>query len=270
MNKEVKLRPPVKITKREKDRLNWLINFINADLDAMPYGDILGLAFECYVFCEGSQDMKTEAKDMGWLWEGEKAEFMPFETLKEYQTTGDTLLIMLHARATAMGYSSMSDKVRKEPIRAKKTRKIGKNDFEPSNSVDFDMVNIKFVTVPVITTDSSRTVARVSLEKESIHKSGKYMVSAQDFRHSFFESLHNINLFDIRRCDREDCHKYFYRATAKEKNYCSNKCIWVVNSSKRRARDREAENERRLGQYKKKVKKTHPKAKVTRRKRGGK
>jgi len=59
------------------------------------------------------------------------------------------------------------------------------------------------------------------------------------FRYEVVEILKPINLLDIRRCEREDCSSYFYKATKKEKRYCSNKCAWIINSRERRAGDKE-------------------------------
>lgn len=61
---------------------------------------------------------------------------------------------------------------------------------------------------------------------------------------AFFRALEPFLLDDIRRCERNDCGKFFLRATKKEKHYCSNNCAWIVASRKKRA---EAKNEAEKG-----------------------
>jgi len=45
--------------------------------------------------------------------------------------------------------------------------------------------------------------------------------------------LSQFPLSDIRQCERSDCRAYFLKATQKEKHFCTNKCVWIVNSRKR-------------------------------------
>ncbi|MBM4287113.1 MAG: hypothetical protein FJ135_03000 [Deltaproteobacteria bacterium] len=51
----------------------------------------------------------------------------------------------------------------------------------------------------------------------------------------FLDDLGHFSVESIRICEREDCNKYFLKATAKDKRYCSNKCAWVINARKKRA-----------------------------------
>jgi len=263
MNKEARVRPAFKPTKEEKDCVRWLVDFLNADIADMPYGDTLKLGFEFLMFCQGTLDIRAQTEEMEWLWEGQ-SESIPLEVLKEYQEDGRDLLNKLLVLVSAN--IEEIDEVRSGLIRTDRKREA-ENVSVPYYRATLD---IELVSVPVLTSFYSHKIARVSLNKGSNPEEEGYMRSAQGFRNSFFAGLRSINLFDMRRCERQDCPKFFYRATAKEKHFCSNKCIWVVKSRERRAKDPKKENERRHQQYKKKVKKTHPKAKVERRKRGRK
>lgn len=67
--------------------------------------------------------------------------------------------------------------------------------------------------------------------------------------YAFVDALTPFSLSDIRRCEREDCGRYFLKATKKEKRYCSNKCAWVVASRKRRENNAEKEREKKRLSY---------------------
>lgn len=51
----------------------------------------------------------------------------------------------------------------------------------------------------------------------------------------FLNALAEFPLSSIKRCEREDCSKYFLEATKRKKRYCSEKCAWVIVSRERRA-----------------------------------
>lgn len=61
---------------------------------------------------------------------------------------------------------------------------------------------------------------------------------------AFANALKPFSLYDIKKCGREDCERYFLKATKKEKRYCSNECAWVMASRKRREADSKKKKER--------------------------
>ncbi len=86
--------------------------------------------------------------------------------------------------------------------------------------------------------------------------------------YAFVDAFFPFSVSDIRRCEREDCGRYFLKATKKEKRYCSNKCAWVVASRKRRETSAEKERESKRRSYERRRKRElGPKVKVQARKR---
>jgi len=84
----------------------------------------------------------------------------------------------------------------------------------------------------------------------------------------FMASLSPFSLNDIKQCEREDCGRDFFRATKKEKRYCSNKCAWVVGSRKRREANAKKEREKkRLSYERRKKRELGPNIKIQARKR---
>lgn len=74
-----------------------------------------------------------------------------------------------------------------------------------------------------------------------------FFISPRDkLLYEFISLLRRIPLSDIRRCQRADCRKLYIRTTKREKNFCSNACIWIMRSRERRknmARVRERKEE---------------------------
>jgi hypothetical protein len=75
----------------------------------------------------------------------------------------------------------------------------------------------------------------------------------------FLSLLGQFKLSQIRKCQREDCGKYYLKATKKEKRYCSNKCAWVMASRQRQKEQPEKEREKKRESYKKKIDRVHGK-----------
>jgi hypothetical protein len=62
-----------------------------------------------------------------------------------------------------------------------------------------------------------------------------FFISPRDkLLYEFISLLRRVPLSDIRRCQRPDCRKLYIKTTQREKNFCSNQCIWIVRSSERR------------------------------------
>ena len=62
-----------------------------------------------------------------------------------------------------------------------------------------------------------------------------FFISPQDkLLYEFISTLRRVPLSDIRRCQRPDCRKLYIKATKREKNFCSNACIWIMRSRERR------------------------------------
>jgi hypothetical protein len=62
-----------------------------------------------------------------------------------------------------------------------------------------------------------------------------FFISPRDkLLYEFVSLLRRVPLSDIRRCQRPDCRKLYIRTTQREKNFCSNQCIWIVRSRERR------------------------------------
>lgn len=70
----------------------------------------------------------------------------------------------------------------------------------------------------------------------------------------FMDDLSKFSIDAIKKCERRDCQKYFFKATKKEKRYCSDRCAWVMNSRKRRAKNPEKEKEKKRKSYAKRMK----------------
>jgi hypothetical protein len=69
----------------------------------------------------------------------------------------------------------------------------------------------------------------------------------------------------IRRCP--GCERFFFNPTKREKTFCGNRCMWRVNTAKRREADKEGYNEyqRKLMQDRYREKKGHPRKKTKKR-----
>jgi hypothetical protein len=129
---------------------------------------------------------------------------------------------------------------------------LGMAQFSKSQGKAISEGTLEIAQIITVTGD------RVSLSLERIEDS---------LRTEFLQSLSPFSLNDIKKCEREDCGRYFLKATKKEKRYCSNKCAWVVGSRKRRAAYPKKERERkRLSYERRKRRELGPRVRVQTRK----
>ena len=216
MTVRLRINPTWAPSRKEKEDMKWLLDFINADLENLPYGDLVKFQFEFACFCRGFSGIRNTVEAD---WE-KMPEHIPTDVLRNYQEEGRNLL------------DSLLSLIRRDS-KEKHTEKRGlvRSDFfsevEPENYSA--ILDIQLITTPVLSSIPSHEFARIYLRHGPSPDAADLERFPHEFRHSFFKSISSFNLFDIRRCAREDCDNFFLKVTAKEKNFCSNRLYFSVS-----------------------------------------
>ena len=216
---------------RSKARLKWFLDFLYLDVDSLSRADFFKLLADLGTISRDPFLSFEASKQFSWVDSPEKR-----QEIKEYRdhlkTAFEHILNLWELRRLEEG-SDIEEIFDRE-------RKIGSFKMALTMTILEDRV---FFLPPQI---------KDTLVYEFVH------------------SLNPFSLNHIRKCEREDCGKYFLKATKKEKRYCSNKCAWVMASRKRRASNPAKEKEKKRKSYERRMKRKYgPNVKIQRKTRKG-
>jgi hypothetical protein len=246
-----------------KGRLHWFLELINADVDSMSVSEIIGLWEELREIAYGSLGLFAIPDHALVKWEERKKE------AKRIQN------VLKSAFEKIIAVSKKPKKVKISPIYGDfEVLEKALDDLEPKETGRIGealkcIISSESQNKPVPTWAKDFIASTSTMEMKILGDGDDvypYFSRPEDKLLLEFSSLlTQFPLSSIQRCQREDCQKYFLRATQKRKRYCSNKCAWVVASRERRNVQPEKEREKKRESYYKKIRKQHPKAIIRKR-----
>jgi len=202
-----------RIDVRSKARLRWFLDFLYVDIDSLPRADFFKLLVELGSMIRKAEFSLLGSPEIPW---GDSEEMR--QDIKEYQRHAkENLEVILCLAKGERAFLSLEE--------------VCKLDWNDPNTLQKLGIS-----------ETMEMSLRVVVEEDRV---GLAPTDDRDaLTYALIEALNPFSLNDIRKCEREDCGRYFLKATKKEKHYCSNKCAWVMASRKRRENNAEKERER--------------------------
>jgi hypothetical protein len=210
---------------KEKQKLAFLIDFINQDIESRSKGDLLkmisdiidlGMGYDSYLV-----DSFVDGKGV-----------LPLEVLPE---TRDKLKELQNR---LRGFLAK--------ILATKNRKLGLRD--PGYKLSFD--TRKFISAfggRLVVGFEGRGEYDIEFDFAQLIYDCFLTEEKGWFHEDALDEDFSASLDNIRQCRAPGCNNYFLRLYKKEKFYCSNKCAWRAHSNLKRA-----ESKKGLGKKEKK------------------
>ncbi len=189
-----------------KGRLRWLFNFINTDIASLSRLDALPIFYGLEVINTRENLSSDEVQDSPDLrGEGKEIQKLLTEILE--------------------GIFACKSKITK--------KQEGETDLDTAVRLsERRYINIKDIPMKMlIAVQGERVLMEPSEEKHKVLL-------------KFLDDLSKFSIDSVKQCERQDCQKYFFKGTKKEKRYCSDTCAWVMNSRLRRAKNHGKENEK--------------------------
>jgi len=229
----------------EMQRLLWIIDFVNQDIDNMPRADFVKLFIEM----EERLKPRMEQKLIGW----KEIDLALVKSVVLGRLKGD---LPPGSEKQLWGEKTKPIDLDDESFlsllrnRAKEIQKIVKNVFDKI----YDMKTFSEVDKrdkPPICENIFLFKATFSVEgghglihvgPERFKQALEYEISDLIYRCSPVEQTQYGSLFhrldNFKKCKNSGCQRYFWQVHKKEKNYCSNQCAWVAYSRFRREEEK--------------------------------
>jgi hypothetical protein len=246
-----------------KGRLHWFLDFINADVDAMSMSEIISLWEQLREIAYGSLGLFAISNHALVKWEEKKRETKTIQNVLK-NAFEEILAVSRKPKKVKISPLYGDFEVLEKAVDDLKQKETGKIGTALERIIFCESQN---KPVPTWARDyiasTSTMEMKILADGDDVYP---YFSKPEDKLSLEFSSLlTQFPLSSIQRCQREDCQKYFLRATQKRKRYCSNKCAWVVASRERRNVQPEKEREKKRESYYKKIRKQHPKAIIRKR-----
>jgi hypothetical protein len=227
-----------------KGRINWFLNFANSRIEGLSHREMFGLWTELrdIAFGEIGRHAIRDRSLVNWPEKREQA-------IKSQKLIRDCLGRVLT--------------VAKQPKKHMITPIFSESEFPDPDEEDLGRMGTALEDI-ILSETQSRPISKwagdyvayaLEAEMKVLADGEKVLVAIGKpevkLLLEFLSSLSQISLNLLQTCQREDCSNYFYKATKKEKRYCSNRCAWIVASRERRKTQPDREKERKKESYKK-------------------
>jgi hypothetical protein len=204
--------------KARKEALQWFVDFANSDLGRLGMGDRAKLIIESYDFLLPAKEERRQFPRF--LVPGERVKFKSIKGMKEMDWIGK-------ARQESYDPSKYWGKI-------KRLHRVVRETFGDLSPGSPSKGYRSWIGKMKVTADWQKN--RFSLQILPVGAD-----QTEHLRLRLFLLLDGLPTSAVQKCP--GCDKYFLNVSLRKKQFCSPRCMWRVNTQKRREADKEGYNE---------------------------